>query len=319
MANFTKTFEWITNILTLGVAIVVLVIVGKHFIGSGSEARSGNSALRIGSEVTALSGTDWKTNDSTLVIALQVGCHWCEASAPFYSDLIRSAANNSVHFVAVLPQPVGEAQSFLHSLHLNVPDIRQFDLAKLGVDATPTLILVDQSGHIRETWTGKLTSEVEDQVFRKVGLKRPPALPAVTRNEEPPQPKSNADFITAKDLAILLKKDPNLPIIDIRSRSDFSESHVLNSLNIPNDELQSRAEREVPLSSTVVFYCSFDSNCETSNKAKGIQTFCAQSESMLRGLGFLHPRMLSDQMYNIEAAGVATFQHAADGLTSTLK
>jgi hypothetical protein len=76
-------------------------------------------------------------------MVMQVGCAWCKLSAGFYRDLLKANAGNEFHPIAAFPQPVAEGQAFLHRLSLNISDVRETELADLGVDGTPALILVD--------------------------------------------------------------------------------------------------------------------------------------------------------------------------------
>jgi thioredoxin-related protein len=111
---------------------------------------------------------DWKQSRQTLVLAISSTCHFCTDSASFYQTLVQNRKDTQV--VAVLPQPVEEGKSYLEKLGVSVDEIRQLPLNQIGVHGTPTLILVDSSGSVRNSWTGKLPPETETEVMKRLQL-----------------------------------------------------------------------------------------------------------------------------------------------------
>jgi hypothetical protein len=69
---------------------------------------------------------------------------------------------------AVLPQPVSEGQTYLKGLGVDINDIKQLPAAAIRIRGTPTILLVDVSGVVTEEWLGKLPSEKEDEVLRRL-------------------------------------------------------------------------------------------------------------------------------------------------------
>ena len=65
----------------LGIVIVALIIVG-NFVASKWRTKRDVDTIKTGSQVS-LSGVKWEAG-STLVLALQRGCRYCDESAPFY-------------------------------------------------------------------------------------------------------------------------------------------------------------------------------------------------------------------------------------------
>lgn len=119
----------------------------------------------------SISGTDWKTNHRTLVLALSTSCHFCRDSAEFYKTLTTERqVTDRVHIVAVVPQATKEGQAFLRDLGVEDIEVKHATLHEIGVDTTPTLLLVDESGRVVDSWIGKLTAEQEAAII--VHLKR---------------------------------------------------------------------------------------------------------------------------------------------------
>lgn len=62
--------------------------------------------------------------------------------------------------------------------------------------------------------------------------------------------------ISAEDGAKMLKEDPDIIIIDVRTKQEFDEGHIDGSINIPDFELVSRIGEIVKdKNDTVILYC----------------------------------------------------------------
>jgi hypothetical protein len=112
---------------------------------------------------------NWSKNGRTIVIALSTQCHFCNESAPFLRRLAIEAINTkAVKTLAVLPQPITEAQKYLTSEDVHVDDVRQAALGSIGVGGTPTWIIVDNHGIVTDIWVGKLDPTGESQVLNAI-------------------------------------------------------------------------------------------------------------------------------------------------------
>ncbi len=123
--------------------------------------RATNRSL-VGTTLASLS-VKWQDNQQTLVLALSNSCHFCTESAPFYKRLAQNKGQTRI--VAVLPQSLEDGRAYLERLRVSVDEIRQLPLNKIGVNGTPTLLLVDSSGVVKNSWIGKLASDQEGSVF----------------------------------------------------------------------------------------------------------------------------------------------------------
>ena len=62
--------------------------------------------------------------------------------------------------------------------------------------------------------------------------------------------------ISAEDGAKMLKEDPDIILIDVRTKQEFDEGHIDGSINIPDFELVSRIGEIVKdKNDTVILYC----------------------------------------------------------------
>ncbi len=264
--------ERVVNVLVLVCLVFVLGLLAYRYVPSSTTTQSNEVAqFGKGSKID-LPGVNWAQNRVTLVLALAVGCHYCQESAGFYRDLIASNTHGAFRPLAVLPQEVEQSKKYLQTEGI-VTDVRQVDFGKLGVKGTPTLILVDSSGYVESEWVGKLSVVDEKQVYKSLGV-QPPMHQEVRDTSQGIQSVQldgtirDSDVIAGSHLLALLNARVPAPVLDTRSRPQYAASHIAGSLNIPEDELEMRAIHEVPLDSPVVIYCEFTATCQAAASAR---------------------------------------------------
>jgi hypothetical protein len=158
-----KKVEVLTNIAVIAAAIVLCAVLAKKHLLVSEKTQMANVAaaprsiarqnLNIGKKIS-VPGIEWN-HQRTLLLVLSTTCRFCTESAPLYQTLEKEKPAN-VRLIAVLPQGLGESRTYLTKLGLTFPDIVQTSLASVGVSGTPALILVDQSGLVKQFWIGKL-------------------------------------------------------------------------------------------------------------------------------------------------------------------
>jgi hypothetical protein len=161
------------RVITLAVLVLALIGFAFRFWQDSrklSDHAKGHGLPGIGEVISVPPFERWDDQKETLIMVMQVGCHWCVLSAPFYRDLIQSNSHQKFHPVAALPQSIPQSRVFLNGLGLEIGDIRQVDFAALGVEGTPTLILVDERGRLKATWEGYLSKDRQKEVFEKLRI-----------------------------------------------------------------------------------------------------------------------------------------------------
>ena len=142
----------ISNILVILACVAVLATVGRNWYRSYTESQSNiHKGQLIKLPVQALTG------GPTLVLALAVGCHFCEDSVPFYRKL--AAFKNSspgLRMVAVFPQSEVEPTVYLKSQGIAADAVVSLPLEQIAVRGTPTLFLLDGQSKVQELWVGQL-------------------------------------------------------------------------------------------------------------------------------------------------------------------
>jgi hypothetical protein len=295
-----KVFESVLNLLTLVLMLFLVYLLGVRYLVRSPESAAPET-IRVGSAMH-LPGVDWATDRKTLVMALQIGCRWCEASASFYRRLLTGRPAAKFRPIAVLPQPVGDSRTFLNGLGLEISDVRQVDLADLGVQATPTLIVVDEQGRVESSWMGQLSSSREDAIVKELGVTLGSEKENVAAPEHELEVSSN--LVSATQLVALIKSREQLPIIDVRPREEYRTGHLAGALNIPVEELQVRAPHEIPRDGNIVIYCHYWGACESAERTEGIATFCANAETWMRKLGFARVMVLQADLDQLHSVGL---------------
>jgi hypothetical protein len=170
-----KKLEVAANLALIITSVVVCTVLIKRFVlpsfpaavvakpNAGSSQPS--SQIAVGTKVS-LPGIRWNQNVSTVVLALSTKCHFCTDSAPFYQTLMREH-DPSIRVVAVLPQPQAESQTYLSKLGIAVESVTA-ELSSIGVTGTPTLLLVDNQGQVKQSWVGKIAESEQSNVLTRI-------------------------------------------------------------------------------------------------------------------------------------------------------
>ena len=162
-----KKIEMAANIGILITAVLVGILFVRNYTHKQVDTQR---TVALGSKF-ALKNVNWQTSDKNLVFAVSTTCHYCTESAAFYRRLVEQCKQQHVHTIAVLPQTVAEAQTYLTGEGVNVDEIRQAPLNELDISGTPTLVLVDQGGTVKQVWQGKLPDAKEGDVIASLTQK----------------------------------------------------------------------------------------------------------------------------------------------------
>ncbi len=193
-SKFSRSLEIATNLSIIAVALVGATVLVKNYLLRPSapaaidvrQAATDRNADRnpatrdaradkplptgpaAGTRIS-VPGITWSDTDETVVLALSNKCHFCTESAPFYQKLTRELTDRkNVRVVAVFPQEVDEGKKYLDGLNVPITQVAQATLDSLGVRGTPTLVIVDKSGTVKQSWVGRLTADRETEVLNRV-------------------------------------------------------------------------------------------------------------------------------------------------------
>jgi hypothetical protein len=164
-----RKIELVANLAIIVVAILLgIVLVRSYLWPTAKEAGPKAPPVNLVGRKLSLPDMDWSKSERTLVLILQANCRFCTESAPFYRELSkRQATQSKLNLIAVLPNPIDDAKSYLGSMGVTVSEIRQAPLSSIGASGTPTLVMVDSSGVVTDAWKGRLDGTGEAEVLSR--------------------------------------------------------------------------------------------------------------------------------------------------------
>jgi hypothetical protein len=159
--------ERLTNIAVL-IACAGLAIAFGRNLYLNSTARTGSFSRGERIELPGYPATT--SAKPALVMILSTQCYFCKEGMPFYRALtaFHQAAPEDVRFLAVLPQTVSEANSYLERNGIHVDRVLSLPLEQIGVHGTPTLLLLDPHNKVEESWEGLLNNAGQAQVLERL-------------------------------------------------------------------------------------------------------------------------------------------------------
>lgn len=171
MTDTHKKIETVANVAIVIVALLLGVTFIKPYLFPASVPKSlpnvKSENIKTGTKIS-LPDIDWSKNDKNLVLALSTTCRYCTESVPFYQKITQQkVGHNNARMIAALPQTVDEARRYLSEHNFFADEVRQVSLDDISVQGTPTLILVDRTGAVIESWVGKLPAEKEAEVIAR--------------------------------------------------------------------------------------------------------------------------------------------------------
>ena len=166
--RFVKIANVLVNVSIVVVAIVLgTVLIKNYLLSDKSAAPTAGLSIQRGTNLS-VPNVDWSKANQTILLVLSESCHYCTDSAPFYRRLVERAAARGSRVIAAFPQDLNTSTAYLNRLGVLVDDILQVNPASLGTQATPTVLLVDKSGIVKEGWVGQLSAETEREVLSQL-------------------------------------------------------------------------------------------------------------------------------------------------------
>jgi thiol-disulfide isomerase/thioredoxin len=155
---------------------IALIVSAVVFLGVTIRNEFAKPAVRANSSVAIREALIGKTlhppgmtfprERQTVLLAVSSSCHFCQESWPFFRELA-ARSEGKLDVVAVLPQSQSEAESYVKEAKVPVAKVVSANLQSMGVAVTPTVILLDRGGKVRDVWVGQL-----DEGHRKQALSR---------------------------------------------------------------------------------------------------------------------------------------------------
>jgi len=169
MKDIHKKLESLTNVAIIVIAILFgTVLVSKYVLSDHAAATPKLNGIAANKKFN-LREIDWSKSEKNLVVAFSTNCRFCIESTAFYEQMAnRKAERSKVRLIVVSPQPVDEVQRFFRERRITIDEFVQAPLSDISVNGTPTLVLVDREGLVKDSWVGKLPPDVEKALLSKL-------------------------------------------------------------------------------------------------------------------------------------------------------
>ena len=194
----------------------------------------------------ALPSIDWSSATRHVVLRVQTTCRACNESTDLYAEVSRRIHNTPGTQLLVLsnepPERTGPwlATNRIQPHKVVVVD----DPGTLGFLMIPTILLVDSLGQVTDILVERLTSTDEQSLWSRLNGTLEAAVDN-TRYAREIDEKETRELIASGHAAVL----------DIRDREAFATGHRDGAINIPTDELSTRALTDLPRSEKVIVDC----------------------------------------------------------------
>jgi hypothetical protein len=137
-------------------------------------SRGPSTSYAIGESVGAVAGVDFRDSRETLLMVLREDCRYCRESVPFYQQLSSAKRDpRGIRVVVVSTDSPGSMSAYLRSNAIQADRVVTVRPGILKVPGTPSLLLVDGTGKVKQMWRGKLGAAQEREVFAALGLIAP--------------------------------------------------------------------------------------------------------------------------------------------------
>lgn len=136
---------------------------------------SGNSAVSpLQGETITLKEVIWEQAPQTVVIVLSAHCHWCKESVPLYQkvSMLHKSRKAAFQLIAISADGVDTMSRFLGANLIEVDRIIPAEVTRLGIQATPTVLLVNNQGRVASSWQGAMRPS-DESAFLEILRKSP--------------------------------------------------------------------------------------------------------------------------------------------------
>jgi hypothetical protein len=170
MSWYRPGLERIGQLAFIVMCVVVSAVGIQRLRASPSPAAARPAPMEPGMKVELHKALRSERARGSLVLALSTNCQYCTASMPFYGTLaaLDVVRDGRIHLSAVSLQPEEQMRAYLDTHAVPVPSVVLFRDSGLVIQGTPTLVLVDRSGTVVNSWSGQLRPAEEEALVREV-------------------------------------------------------------------------------------------------------------------------------------------------------
>lgn len=162
--TFGRASQQAFDSVLIASVVCIVAYTGWHIVATSQILRhaaqaSATNTYRIDEQLRSIDDITPDTRH-TIAVVLSSACRFCSMSSAFYRDLIHrygrtSTQNRSVvQVVALCQESLDSCRSYLDRERLAFDAVVSTTDKGMKLVDTPTLLLLDQSRHVRQVWVG---------------------------------------------------------------------------------------------------------------------------------------------------------------------
>lgn len=157
---------------TVLIAVVGTVLIGliacEVFIFKRNPVEA--QLLRAGDRLTGLQEINFSKSRHTILFALSTNCSSSDLSVSVQKEIMSKVSPlQDGRLIAIFDENEVQVKDYLRKHKLDIEFLSDADLAVVGIDLTPTVVLVDGNRMIRASYEGLLQDEQERDLFEVLG------------------------------------------------------------------------------------------------------------------------------------------------------
>lgn len=240
--NFAVNVGLLVALATFGFCIARYALERHQF---------SNVSLTAANEVR-VEGVDLSKSIQNVIVFVDRSCKYCDLDAPFYQRLAKASQTQGVKVIFAFPHDLRDGKRYLAEKQIEPDEVVRLRFNQIGIQGTPTLMLLNREGGIIGKWTGELSAPVENYIVSILGQDQESIIsknsPYLALGNQVAPPACGVDSLRTGLLS------NTVTLVDVDSREEFGAWHIVGALNIPDDELYSRARNELKVSQRIVLF-----------------------------------------------------------------
>ena len=232
--------------------LVALATFGFCIARYGLERYQFSDVSLTANNEVRLEGIDLSKSTQNIIVFMDKRCKYCDLDAPFYQQLAKASQAQDVNLIIAFPHDLNDGKRYLAKKQIEPDEIVRLHFKQIGIQGTPTLMLLKREGGIIAKWTGELSAPVEDYIVSILGQDQEAIVsknsPYLALGNKVTPPACNIESLRAGLLS------NTVTLVDVDSREEFRAGHIVGAVNIPDDELYSRALNELMVSQRIVLF-----------------------------------------------------------------
>jgi hypothetical protein len=219
--------------------------------------------------------------------------------------LIKAAHDKKFPVLAAFTKGEERAEEYLADHGINVDKVIYTEGLDKVIVGTPTILLIDSSGGVKNRWLGLLAPDTMRAVARSAGIEDA-FLKVVQDSPDIGESGSFAGvpLVTAKYIKDHSPTSLPLTVLDTRDSSLFRKGHLKGAVNIPVQELRTRAPVELANAENIVVFCQYSSNCQKWGPDGSFPTECKTAIQILQKLKAKNIVLFSEGLASSAIAGI---------------